>query len=79
MKTKKGGDTMVLFGEYPIASEICDQYEIIVNGKRANAINTRVSAMPFNRYWPGQQRPLDQTEIASYLPIFTDEACLEFI
>ncbi len=69
---------MIVFAEYPIASERCDHFEITVNGKKTNAIKTRVSAMPFNRPWPGKQRPLEQTEIASYLPLFTDEQRLEF-
>ena len=57
---------MIAFAEYPIASERCDHFEITVNGKKTNAIKTRVSAMPFNRPWPGKQRPLEQTEIAFY-------------
>lgn len=69
---------MITFIEHPIVSEKCDHYEIMVNGKKANAVKTRVSAMPFNRPWPGSQRPLEQTEITAYLPLFTDEQSLEF-
>ena len=64
---------MITFVEYPIASEISDSYEITVNGKRGHAVKTRVSAMPFNRLWPGKQRSLEQTEFASYISISTDE------
>lgn len=69
---------MITFIEHPITSEKCDHFEITVNGKKANAVKTRVSAMPFNRPWPGNQRPLEQTEITAYLPLFTDEQSLEF-
>ena len=69
---------MITFVEYPIASEISDSYEITVNGKRAHAIKTRVSAMPFNRLWPGKQRSLEQTEFVSYISISTDEQILDF-
>ena len=40
---------MITFIEHPITSEKCDHFEITVNGKKANAVKTRVSAMPFNR------------------------------
>lgn len=69
---------MITFVEYPIASEISDSYEITVNGKRAHAVKTRVSAMPFNRLWPGKQRSLEQTEFVSYISISTDEQILDF-
>ena len=36
---------MITFIEHPIVSEKCDHYEIMVNGKKANAVKTRVSAM----------------------------------
>ena len=36
---------MITFIEHPITSEKCDHYEIMVNGKKANAVKTRVSAM----------------------------------
>ena len=63
---------MITYVDYPIKNEIDDSYHITVNGKEVNAVKTRVSAMPFNRYWPGKQRATDQTEIAAYLSVFTD-------
>lgn len=32
----------------------------------------RISRYPFNRYWPGHQRPIDQTEIVSYINLVGD-------
>jgi len=69
---------MLLFSEHPISNEICDTYDISVNKKAEKAVKTRVSAMPFNRLWPGNQRPLEQTEEASYVYISTDEEVLDF-
>lgn len=69
---------MLTFTSYPICEEICTQYGISVNGKKAEAVNVRVSAMPFNRLWPGSQRPADQTETAAYISLATDEDELSF-
>jgi len=69
---------MIKMVKHPIASEICGNYEITVNGKKVSAVKTRVSAMPFNRLWPGKQRCIKQTEYASYLSLSTDEQTLEF-
>ena len=69
---------MINVTQNPVASEICDNYEISVNGTEVNAVRVRVSAMPFNRLWPGKQRSIDQTEYASYLSLSTDEQTLEF-
>ena len=38
-----------------------------VDGKEREVRSIRVSAHPLNRIWPGHQRPLEQTEPASYL------------
>ncbi len=48
-------------------------YKVKVNGKEVKTEQARVSAMPFNRRWPGHQRTLDQTEIIDFLLIDIDE------
>ena len=47
-------------------------YEVQINGQPCAVRACRVSAMPFNRIWPGHQRPLDQTELASYISFESD-------
>lgn len=63
---------MLITSNYPIKNEISADYEILLNGEKVEAVYTRVSAMPFNRYWPGKQRPLNQTELASYISFSSD-------
>lgn len=42
-------------------------FKVKVGGVPVPVYNARVSAIPFNQVWPGYQRPLDQTEIASFV------------
>ena len=42
------------------------QYKVFVNGSPVSALPARVSAVPFNQVWPGYQRPINQTELASF-------------
>ena len=42
-------------------------YVVRVNGQEVPCQLARVSAMPFNRGWPGKERPIDQTELASFV------------
>ena len=44
-----------------------DDYDVALGGRKVEVRACRESRFPLNRYWPGRQRPLDQTERASYL------------
>ncbi|MBR7099003.1 MAG: hypothetical protein IKC59_06275 [Clostridia bacterium] len=48
-------------------------YKVYVNGTEIPVYACRVSAYPFNRLWPGHQRAIDQTELASYVNLISDE------
>lgn len=65
---------MIRYTKHPIISEISKDYKIIANSIELNAYEARVSAMPYNTEWPGHQRPLDQTEIASVVSFESDGA-----
>lgn len=47
-------------------------YRVFVNSKPVELKKIRVSAMPFNREWPGKQRDISQSEIAFILKIVDD-------
>ena len=44
-----------------------DDYDVSLDGRKVEVRACRESRIPFNRYWPVRQRPIDQTERASYL------------
>lgn len=48
-------------------------YKVKINGNECNVNVCRVSAMPFNTWWPGHQRDVSQSELASYLNFYGDE------
>lgn len=48
-------------------------YQVKINGQEAALNTARVSAMPFNRRWPGHQRDIGQSELANFLSLETDE------
>lgn len=60
---------------YPVTeTELSHEgYEVKINGQTVKTNTARVSAMPFNRRWPGHQRSVDQTELVSFLSLETDE------
>jgi hypothetical protein len=50
----------------PETEKKSDDFEIFVNDKPVFVYQARVSKYPVNQIWPGYQRPVSQTELASY-------------
>lgn len=48
-------------------------YKVKINGEECYVHSCRVSAMPYNAYWPGYQRDKNQAEWASFISFFGDE------
>ena len=42
-------------------------YSVFINEKSVPVELARVSRFPFNRHWPGHQRPLNQTEVTGFV------------
>lgn len=59
-------DEKVTLYRAPPGTVLSTDYKVFVNGQSVCVYSARVSAMPYNRVWPGHQRPLDQTELASF-------------
>lgn len=52
---------------------ISEDYRVFVNGEEIPVYTCRISQYPFNRVWPGHQRPFNQSEPASFVNIVSDE------
>lgn len=50
-----------------------EDYIVKINGRECGVRRCRVSALPFNRGWPGKQRDINQSECASYITFSADE------
>ena len=48
-------------------------YKVFVNGTEVPVYRCRISAYPFNTWWPGHQRPVAQSELVSYVNLVSDE------
>ena len=56
----------------PVEPE-CRDYTVKINGQITPTNTARVSAIPFNRRWPGHQRDISQSEPIQFLSLETDE------
>ena len=59
---------------YPYDVPVSPDYKVYVNGTEIPVYTCRISKYPFNTWWPGHQRYLDQTEQVSYVNLVSDEA-----
>lgn len=61
---------------YPVTKtkDCCQEYKVKVNGQLVTLDTARVSAVPFNRRWPGHQRAKEQSELVNFLSLSLDEA-----
>ncbi len=56
----------IILYEVPLDEKKSDDFEMLVNNREVSLYRARVSKHPINQIWPGYQRPIDQTEIASF-------------
>ena len=49
-------------------------YRVWLGGQEIPVYTCRISAYPFNTWWPGHQRAIEQTEEVSYVNLVADEA-----
>ena len=59
-------DSKVAIYSAPTEEPAATDFALTVEGRPVFTHRARVSAHPFNQVWPGYQRPLEQTEIASF-------------
>lgn len=72
-KFPKGETKMLKLYPIPEGAKKCAHFALKINGQPVETYSCLVSAMPFNREWPGHQRPVDQAEEASFIYFDTDE------
>jgi hypothetical protein len=63
---EKSNTPLVTTYRGPLDETSSKDYRVKVNGNPVFVYQARVSAIPFNQWWPGYQRPKDQTELASF-------------
>ena len=61
---------------FPCDVPLSKDYKVFINGQEASVYTCRISAYPFNTWWPGHQRPVNQTEIVSYVNLVSNEELL---
>ena len=60
-------------GQMKYVEPISADYKVFVDGKEVPVYTCRISKYPFNTWWPGHQRQIDQSEKISYINLVSDE------
>jgi len=63
----------VKISKLPIDEKIFEMFSVTANGEDVPIAAARVSALNYNRGWPGHQRQIEQSEIAGFLRIQSNE------
>ncbi len=72
-------DARSIVAPMPGSERVCADYEVWIDDVKAPVWECRVSAIPFNRVWPGYQRSLDQTETAGFATWQTDSSTTKIV
>ncbi|MBR5757110.1 MAG: hypothetical protein IKX88_00750 [Thermoguttaceae bacterium] len=72
-------DAETIIPAVPDSEAVYPDFEVRIDGVEAPVWQCRVSAIPFNRVWPGYQRGLDQTELAGFVTWETDAPTTEIV
>lgn len=64
----------LIIPKMPIDEPKSADFQVKANGQEVPCMTARVSAMPFNRGWPGHERSIKQSELASFVVFDMDEA-----
>ena len=59
--------------QFPYDVPTSKDYKVYVNGQEVPVYTCRISAYPFNTWWPNHQRYVDQAEIVSFVNLISDE------
>ena len=72
-------DAETIVPTVPESEAIYPDFEVWIDGVKAPVWQCRVSAIPFNRVWPGYQRSLDQSELAGFVTWETDAPTTQIV
>lgn len=69
---------MVSYSMFQNAAEVREipsskEYKVYINGQEIPVYACRISKYPFNTWWPGHQRQINQTELVSFVNLVSDE------
>ena len=60
--------------QFPIEVQRSADYKVFAGDAEIPVYTCRISKYPFNTWWPGHQRPVEQSEVVSYINLVADEA-----
>ena len=59
--------------QFPCVVPTSKDYKVYANGQEVPVYTCRISAYPFNTWWPNHQRYVEQSEVVSFVNLVSDE------